>query len=248
MHYCLYLPERRGASDDHLEAVGATSLKGTGASYADVLENGPDGGWGLHVSWDSRQIGLDERWAWSPAPPVAGLPKGRFWIGIHPEDPVTPSDLKRPEQYVSHDVQLGDSNTWAIPVAQRLPHTNGLDPETGKFVRQHSPQYRSFCDRSMRVAVDMLSAFGGLEMIEKLGGTDEQVDIGFPLDEAWSYCCEALSMNYRITPEVVNVLKLFDDESLADCMKATVDLPILMQVRAEKKSTDIVITPVTLTS
>jgi len=58
------------------------------------------------------------------------------------------------------------------------------------------------------------------------------------LTECFDFCCQALALNYRLTPEIVDILGLLDDQSMISIVWAVTECDIerrLLQ-NAEKKS------------
>ena len=67
-------------------------------------------------------------------------------------------------------------------------------------------------------------------------------------EDVWEYCCQALSINYRVADPILGkgFLDLFDERKLALIVRATIALPDILEVISKKKITSPVSIPVGL--
>jgi hypothetical protein len=201
MHWQLFLPDRHGPSPAHLIDVGAADLV-TDALCLDLPE-GPGGRPGVLVAWPrpgdtSHRYAPDEQ-TWIPAVPRDGLPAARYHVGLWTASPPTPAELKRPYGFKGSEHDLG-GQTWLVPHEPKLPHDFGLsDDGSWKFERQ-----RRFHDFGL--AVDALR--------DRLRAAPDKLDVR--LVEIADLLLAALRLNYRLLPELVPALRLFDTENVED--------------------------------
>lgn len=144
----------------------------------------------------------EQTWIAAAADPERDLPAGRYYVGCWNASPPTPRDLSRRYQERGDFLKLGDGHDWLVPVAADLPRDLLLqDDGSLKFELQ-----RQFYDYG--VAVDAWS-----RRVEHLNS--ESTD-GNPVsfEETFRFALQALSINYRITPEVAAHLRLFSDRTV----------------------------------
>lgn len=255
----VYVPARFAHGDKKtlLESFGLERLVADrGPTAIDVLNGGPDGANGILCHWmqpgdpfaGRAGVVLDKQ-TWYEAPASVEHEKGRYWLGWYTDHPPAPADLAMTEQYGGGWVQLGDNREWLIPATRRLSHRGSLDPQTGKFRRVPKDRYTEFCRKAAAHAHAVFSAVGAFNAyLEQHPDADpEEYEVECTLEDAWEYCCEALSINYRVTPEVIDALKLFDDQSMIAVMMQTVELTEILETQGQKKTEKLRI-PVTSTS
>lgn len=201
----VYLPAYVGRRTlDALKSVKLETLHDDGLTleFADVLENGPDGGSGVIAGWGE----LGKITAYRPASQVwhkvvkqtladgTVLDAGRAWIGWDRDDPPTPENLARRKQMTGSRLRLADGHEWLIPIARHLPMLLGLaDDET--VSRTVIPQYRKFWQDSY----GMLTHF-----------TTESAEVGIDPVVGIDYCASALAVNYRMNRDLASCLSLLD--------------------------------------
>lgn len=243
--YAVYIPKGRGANPEQLAAVGLPSLA-TGAEFSDISARGPDGGHGVVAAWRRGDIendpplscdGMD--WRPAKADKARKLPAGRFWFGQVQGKPVRPKDCERKQMHLGYPIELRDGNAWVIPPATNLPHVHGLDSE-GEFCREVAAEFRDYWQDSEKYAVQFFQAINHLDMLKaSKPGIDTQTQVEFTIADAWRFCCRALSLNYRLTPELVDMLGLLDDAAMRNVIKAAIDLPCILEDRVQKKTADL---------
>ena len=238
MHYLLYIPNLQGCSQDRLVELGLRPLiEQVGPEWKEV-EEGPDGNRGMLLTWVNKSSRYGpkfdpENQTWTPAPATAGgaTSEGDYWIGQYTGDnKPSPSDLAHRNQFQGLDTTLADGNTWTIPVARKLPHRHALNPETGEHRRVIDSRYAMYWEVSTRTAIEV---FRQLEMVEWI--RDSELAGEMPADtaaevtveNAWDFVCQALSINYRLTPAIISELGLIDDSAMISCVIAALELPII---------------------
>lgn len=228
--FLIYIPGARGAAPEHLAKVGLADLAGDAApACKDVLERGPDGGRGVVCWWDDPAhpdrtprggVFLDaQRWAPAKAFPEKSLAAGRFWLGCEKKEKPRPADLERRQLQPGADVRLADGQLWHVPIAWQLPQLLGL-ADDGRVASRPVAKYRGFWDAAWR-AMDWFRP-----------NSAGKCSIDF--EPGYDFCCQALSINYRVNRDVADFLGLIDTDALFAIPKAVVELEML--VEAEKKT------------
>jgi hypothetical protein len=198
LHHLIYVSADTvrgiGKTADQLEAVGLADHAVAG--LPDTIEcDGPDGKFGTLYGWRKHGLGRlhfdPAAQTWIPAAAQGDLPPARYWVGLWNESPPTEQDVKRAYQFGGKRVELGDGARWVIPLPHELPHEVRLrDDGSWQFVIQ-----RRFHDYHLRCA----------EYVERI----EADRGGVTMAEMLRHAVEALIINYRLTPEVINHLNLF---------------------------------------
>lgn len=148
-------------------------------------------------------------------------PGRELWIGTENARPVKPQDLERSVCRGGREVLLADGNRWLIPVARWLPHDLGID-EFRQPTRVPKREYADFC-RQAELVLESLLANSDPET----GRIKCEVD--------WDFVCATLAMNYLVTPDVVNALRLFDDRSGIEAMATVCDFQAIAEVVIERQ-------------
>lgn len=215
MHFQIFIPGVCGSSPEHLVQVGLEALT-TRAQFLDVV-TGPDKQPGVLVGWiggRTRSIGYHaDRQTWVPAIAHNGLAPGRYWFGTWNEAPPTPEDLQREYPYPGATVKLGDGRNWLLPRAHELP---------SDMVRADDGTWRFEVQR--RFYAFWLESLDWHRRLMELGsgGSVRMVEVA-------EFVERALGINYRMTPEVVNHLRLFTSRDSGTVAQA---LEALMQIVA----------------
>jgi hypothetical protein len=245
--YSIYFPGVGGSNPAHFDRVGLSGIKDN-AIFADILQNGPDGGRGLLATWTTGDTATDphltmhEAVKWHPAKPdeQRGLPADRFWIGLDMERPMVPHDAARParEQTDGHLIKLADGNRWLVPSAPRLPSRAALRPDNGRFAFVVAPEFAEFAARANRYAVDMFREMNALEVLHAARpDIDVHADgIEIEIEEGWEHACQALAINYRLSPEIIDAAELLDRGALLRVIMATFDYQMIVESVELKKS------------
>ncbi len=215
MHYLLYVPHQNGepigTQQQALETLGLGDLV---AGHEGRICAGPnDCSQGHLIAW--RKPGKNEKChynageqTWIPA--VANGPdgegKGRYWVGFWNDSPVTPEDLQRPYAHAGPLVQLGDGNNWRVPEIDQLPH-DYIRSDDGSWKFEIQRQYHDLWLESQ-------------DWIARVFDKENRPD----LIEVLNYCEKIIRQNYRILPEVVSHLRLFNSENLAKVLHSCLGL------------------------
>jgi hypothetical protein len=232
VHYLIFIPTTDPAPGvDMLRRVGLEGLiDGNMPAELDIRatwQEPEQSQQGVLFSWISPhgassplEFSLAKQlWHKAPPDPTRKLAAGRYWFGTDCAHSPMPNDMLR-AQMPSRMITLGDGNQWGIPIAKQLPHSWGVDPATGQFARTPADPYGDFCKAAEGVYGSFRSASG------------LQVTIG----DAWDYVCQALAVNYRITPEIVSFLGLINDSNFLQVIEATIDLDLIREAEDEKKN------------
>lgn len=195
MHFQIYLPGVQGADPEHLVRVGLETLT-LRAQFLDVIDGPGDRG-GMLVGWlggRTRSIGYHpDRQTWRPAVANGELAAGRYWVGFWNDSPPRPDDLARDYPYPGTHVRFGDGRSWLLPRACQLPND---------MIRADDGSWRFEVQRRFhRFWMDSISWHARLMAMQE-GDT-------VSLAEMAEFVEQALLINYRMTPEVVNYLRLF---------------------------------------
>jgi len=187
-----------------------------------------DGSIGVGLSRLPGTMSISPTWNGDNLHPVGD---GRLLVvnGLRPEH------VQRERQVDGHPVELGDGNTWTIPVASmltgncRLPRrrTLGDGNGTGKGWKI-DPAYEELCEMADQV------------FRARLGEDVPDMDDDF-LDCLFT---AALAVNYDLTEDEAIAAGLLTDQALRDVVDAlldwqTVEALVAAQAEAEKKTTGV---------
>eukprot|EP00913_Durusdinium_trenchii_P028458 g26686.t1 len=197
------------------------------------IPNGPDGLGGLLVGWrpgdPSQKLGFfpdEQTWIVSD--------DQKYFIGFWNADPPTPTQLQRGELHDGYFVKLQDGHEWVVPAAALLPKDVLLVGFSGKSQTAETrvkAEHFDFWEESKQWVRDFLI----------LEGTAPETLKFNPL---WApYVYRALCLNYRLTPEVPNHLRLLDEANVMQCLRATISGLLLDDVTSEKKNGESAPTP-----
>jgi len=192
MHFLIFVPLTTDAHS--LEAVGLESI--ARGAMSTTIEVGPDGRPGTMFGWQQEHrppvlAVQPKEQEWIPACAAPGYEAGRYLVGFWRKFPPTPGDLLRPRNYGGNVVVLGDGYEWQVPNVSDLPHAYAVD-ESGRWRLRAKRAFRELIVQ----AADMNRRF-------QPGGE------GVEQDEAINFAMRALSLNYRMTPEVASYRELW---------------------------------------
>lgn len=233
MRFLIYIPNVPGdvtPNDEKLSKVGLPALAQGCATI--TTSAGPDGKPGVVFSWptsDPRStMGyLPEIQEWIPAEAVGDLAEKRYWVGFVKGLLPTPQELSRPMLLEgdgdSRGTVLGDGRKWVIPAAGMLPKRSRYTSKGwGWEVVQ---QFEAYWEESCQWYTDLITK-----------------DISDGQTTVAANCCDyltrALSMNYRLTPEVVSHLGLFTTRTIGPALLATIHGITIREEVAQKKTDD----------
>lgn len=222
-HYLIFIPGDDRADPSKLDAVGLSHLKAN--AFFHPIQQGPSGLRGVNVAWnslDQKHFDADKQ-TWIEAVPNGDLKAGRYWVGFWKDDPPTPTDLAwQGTRFEGSMITLGDGNQWLIPAAGLLPSTWKLNRD-GEPELQVKELFTKFFERSKQWFVQFIE--------------HDASDVSIRLNaDVWEYLYEALSFNYRMTPEVVSELGLWNTSNIVEGLLKTVDgLHIRDEMGSQKK-------------
>lgn len=211
MHYLVFIPHAQHKTQ-------AQALTDIGlADFVQGVESipispGPSDLAGLLCAW--RKPGKNEpmhfrteEQTWIPSVKFGEAEAGRYWVGVWNNSPVIPSDLQRPYSHTGQQVKLGDGNSWRFPIIDELPKDMILaDDGTWKFQLQkdYHDLWLEAEDWAKRLIQSKTHNFG----------------------EIAEFCVRCLRQNYRLLPEVVSHLKLFNTQNLSHAMAALLSMEV----------------------
>lgn len=214
-HYLVYVPDQHvQAAGDHdppmhpLEYVGLADH--VASAFQVGIASGPDGQAGSLFGWHAptaafRLQHTPDRQDWIPAVPHHDQPAARYWLGFWKDSPPTPVDLQKPKMLPGIELELGPENQpWRIPTDKSVPVEADFGP-SGEWMSRVQPEYADYC-------AEVITWQNTLD-----SGTRE-----FVLDDVYAFVVRLLSLNYRVTREVVQRLRLLREEDvIATMMTAT---------------------------
>ena len=192
MHFLVYLPSEHANAAETLASVGLGHLS-EGAQRAAPVK-GPDGE-GTIYTWDLsvNPVYRPEQQEWVPAVQMGHMPAGRYQVGFSKQHPPTPRELMHPLPIDGRAVRFGDGQDWVLPKYLDIPYSI-VRNEQGEWVYKALERYASFL-LAVSVWHDRMSG-------ECAGTPATDADLCDLVEQA-------LSINYRLVPEVVNQLGLF---------------------------------------
>lgn len=211
MHFLIYVPEQT-CHPDRLADLGLMGL--VDGAFA-ATGTGPDGRMGTVFGWRPEHGPNRGRLAhhcdlktqtWRPAAAMSDMPAGRYHVGtINGQEPI-PEDLMRRYPFRGHKVELSQGNPteWWLPAEADLPYDRKLqDDGSWRFVPQR--RFDAFCEATAhwRNLIDECN----------INPTHMQEEIA-------QFVSEALSINYRLCPEIEDSLALFSSSRSGTIMPA----------------------------
>lgn len=187
---------------------------------APVLK-GPDGGTGRLAFWDDKHDSSPlaaiepTKQTWLESPACAGRERGAFWIGYWNDKPPTPAELLRKQVPIGVEIELGRYR-WRVAVARELPQAFGLDAEGESIWIYEEAEHQAYFDEAMRL-LDVM--FGGLE---QSGGETMPWNYG----EHLAFAFRSLALSYRVTPEVLALMKALRRDGLYRVALAAAGIPL----------------------
>lgn len=215
--FAIYFPGATGSNLDHFHRAGLSDLLGADADAAPSFTDfdfGPDGAHGVAASWAGRPI-LPGEFEWTKCR------KGSFWLGKLGGEKPKPEWFERKTLHDGEKLTLGDGQEWVVPVARQLPHLIGLD-DNGQVTRTLLPQYKRFWEAAEKT-------LGWFE-------EDERGGWSVPLREILEFTALALSINYRVNPDVCSWLGLVRDDLAWRMAGIVTDWEGLRRARKKKES------------
>lgn len=218
MHFRIFIPRDKatpGASKAPLYDVGlghlATNFIGENRHEGTSIE----GKTGILYHW--QQPGdmkfAAEELTWIPALPFRGLPAERYLVGYDPTKLPTPRELLVPLPIPGDALPLSsDGYTWIIPNVLFLPAAVVLTADGVKLERLGRYQQRSVEGKAWIAECE--------DFIEFL--KQDRAEHRVEWERAWAFAYDGLILNYRLTPEVVNLLNILATDNLKSIILAAV--------------------------
>lgn len=231
----VYLPGSTGNNGaEELKRVGLSDLLDPSVSPipTPILTGGPDGGGGRLITFDA--IGLPgtpnnvdmATQVWREAPPDGDLPKGRYWLGFVEGQRPTPEELQRAKLADGDALTLCDGRQWVVPIAELLPKRLTIDPNTGNEVREVAEKHRAFSNWANTLYEYFLSD-GFAAMLDK--------DLVVTIPDGLAGVAMALSKNYRITRDAIDLLELIGEYEVFEVAKIATGMSATLRAIDQKK-------------
>ncbi len=173
---------------------------------------------GCVLCYQTHAGGVPKQWGNSGVNDLDWTPIGDgslLWIGVDRADPPRPEELARPRLNRGYDIELGDGQTWKIPVIRRpdassyLPCAFVREPG-GKRIEKLRAEYQADFD-AFRSAAEWF--YSGMD--------PAVVDRDLTIDLA----IRAIAINYRYSANEQDVIQLVGKENLNLIVAAAVDYP-----------------------
>lgn len=155
---------------------------------------------------------------------------GQYRVGFTNDNKPTEEILRRKKQLAGHEVEMGDSGKWLVPVARiigggsMLPASLVLGKK-GEVVREELPQYAQFSAKAEGLWEDF-----------RVENKWKKGEIKLTVAKRMTLAAEALAWNYHIGTEEINLLKLITTQNLGEIMAAIIDVPTLVKVSEEMEN------------
>jgi len=211
------------------KAANATAIADAGladrladpiASRETVRGPGPDGRGGI-VAAAGAADGLGfypDRQEWTPIPGRSGV-----YIGLPTDEPPPgPADLARGETIAGYPIELGDGNTWIVPVGRmfpegtQLPQALAIGPD-GALVRDILPAFAVAGRLADRIWNAIRTQYELLDDGEKPTEIDDL--------EAFEMAVAIVALNYRVAVAEASALRILTTANVRDVLGAFVDWP-----------------------
>lgn len=158
---------------------------------------------------------------WLPLAKLGELQEGRAWIGYLADNPPNAKSLARGTMQPGKWLKLS-ADYWHIPVARQLPRQLAMNADRSISSRIHE-RFAAFFDK----------AYASLDWFR----VDDDGKSYASFEEAFSFCCEALAINYRICPEMVSEFRLLDSDKLFEIPRIVSEFDALAaELLAQKKT------------
>lgn len=229
MHYLIFIPNETRQSRDVLTDAGFGSLLQPGEPDPLVFPlpgAGPDGKSGVLVlPFSSPDESRNPQPGYMPARQTwKQLPESNCWIGWQTESPPTPTELARsiPLPFAGPSITLGDGQEWMIPACMDQKHV--MTPGPNGWTTKDKPRWPDLYTKAEPV----------LAMVER----NQRDEIEFDFGLAAEFLTDLLTLNFRLTPEIVGVFELLDQDNLPRLSAIATDfvrVMTLIQELAQKK-------------
>ena len=201
---------------------------------------GPDGNSGVMCAFppngrDNAKIDItfNENQIWRDA--------GKYMVGYDKNHKPKPKDLERGEVFGGYGLTLGDGNQWVIPVVRRingdsaLPSRLKFDATTGGWIKGDvMPVYKKLFNLTC-------------ELFDRIKGVAEQSDDDSEevyLSKGGELACGALSVNYFVGPQEIDLLGLLTTNNISDILRAAMDWQAVIEYLKKNTSLEAATTSV----
>ena len=155
---------------------------------------------------------------------------GGIWIGTDKDCKPTPEGLRRRRVHPGWPVELGDGQTYTVPVVRRPDESTNLPTDlifdaARKLAQPIKPDYVSYWEAAAEVVrwLPAMVTGNGLEAVDQV--------------KALRLAIQALGLNYRYGLQEHNALRLIDGTNLWTVLAMSVDAPrVLAEQEAQKKT------------
>lgn len=149
------------------------------------------------------------------------------WIGIDTDDPPGPESLRRRKEHAGYRLELGDGNSYMIPIIRRPNGSTGLPTDlyldaAGKLCEPIKPAYERYWEASAEVCSWFFS-----------DNPPDTIDTA----KALRLAVDAVSLNYRFTMQEQNALRLIDKENFMTVLLLSIDWPAVRDDANVQKKT-----------
>lgn len=156
---------------------------------------------------------------------------GGYWLGISRYNRPTPELLQRDPLVDGHAVKLCDNNSWTVPLCDLFPKRLTINRETGAEERKISSEHADYIDKCN----ELFLWFIGDEFQEQVA--NEKIVI---IPNGLTFAADALSKNYRVNCDLVDLLGLIDDCTAFAVARVATGLALAEQyAEAQKKTTNL---------
>jgi len=236
MNFLYYLPNQRNPlTVERLREAGLGHAFESSERHQ-VPCKGPDGGEGLFAA-PSNAAGVGyypDKQTWQKA---IGQD---YWVGIPNDWEPKPGDLVRRSVLDGLEVQLADDNFWIVPRARQyngnesaiemfvtLPHVLGCDDDGNWTVGEVLPRWRHL--------QEVGDAF--YDYHHRIDETEDAAN-RFDFNGIMNSACEVLRANYRIDRRECDMLRIINEKSAVDILRALIDDDSLNLLLKKKAAVD----------
>jgi len=204
-HFKIFIPGAIGNRPEHLENIGLGDLV-EGSHYHKIDGGVEHGGNGQLVSWavpgSTMEFTSEDNVDWIEAFARGIYKKGRYWVLLDNQSLPNPTELERVYQHPGKMFKFGDGNQWRLTSPDNLPQDMRLnDDGTWRYVAQ-----RKYHKYGMKCRDHLATFTAEFESKKKKGETEGELSFG----DVGNLLIDSLSLNYRLTPEVIDRLVLFN--------------------------------------
>lgn len=209
-------------------------------SHSSILisAKGPHGGGGtLFVSHDDqfKVRSITSEQAWREVEGIEGV-----WLGWIESKPPAPEELVRRIQHDGHFVELADGQKWMIPAAQKVDCDNEEYVITSRIPRCLTMRGGELVYGSVPAKYARLWKIAEVASDHVAASVNDSDEIVLSIPDAFSYCCELLELNYRVSVSEVAIFELLTEPLMSEVFLMLLDFPATKKKgsRSEDSSTE----------